>query len=156
VGLKNSDDVGLYLDLQANVYINGALVSTGQLNNVSAGGSGFNASRLNTITLPLASPVPAPSGATMMIDVQERSACANGRHGTARLWYNGQPVDSGSGRDAGSRFDATIGGSNNDYFLRGGFVLDTTAGSSRLNIDILSGNPCSPFKSFGTWTITLP
>ena len=156
MGLKNSDDVGLDLDLQANAYINGSLVSTGQLDDVSAGGSGFNAARLNTITLPLASPVSAPSGAILRIDVLERSACANGRHGTARLWYNGQPVDSGSGKDAGSRFDATIGGSNNDYFLRSGFALSTTAGSSRVSIDMLSGIPCSAFKSFGTWTVAIP
>ena len=62
-----------------------------------------------------------------------------------RLWYNGKAVDSGSAKDAGSRFDATIGGANSNYFLRNNFDLSTTAGSSKLSADatVDSKAPCT-------------
>jgi hypothetical protein len=63
-----------------------------------------------------------------------------------------------SNADAGSRFDATIGASNSNYFLRTGFALSTTAGSARTSIDeaLDSSVPCParPFTPFGTWSIT--
>ena len=75
-----------------------------------------------------------------------------------RLWYNGQKVDSGPTRDAGSRFDATIGGQTDDYFLRTGLGLSTSAGSPRTSLDrsVNSAVSCAipggrPFTSFGTW-----
>ena len=111
---------------------------------------------MNSINLPLGSPVSAPSGSTLQIEVLERSACAGNRHGTTRLWYNGQPVDTGAARDAGTRFDATIGGSNSNYYLRTAFALSTTAGSARTSLDQPAGSACSAFKSYGTWTITIP
>src|SRR6185295_16841774 len=42
IGLKNSDDIGTSFDLRAEVFQDGVLVATGQLNAVSPGGSGFN------------------------------------------------------------------------------------------------------------------
>jgi hypothetical protein len=131
VGLKNSDDVGIRFDLQAKVYLNGAPVGSGQLNSVSGGSSGFNNATLSSIPLTLTVPVAAHTGDTLRIDVLARNACSgSGKNsGTARLWYNGQPVDSGASRDAGSRFDATIGGTSSDHFLRSGSALSTTAGS---------------------------
>ena len=39
-------------------------------------------------------------------------------------------IDAGLTRDAGSRFDATIGGSTDDYFLRLGFTLEKTPGNT--------------------------
>src|SRR4029453_8614318 len=47
--------------------------------------------------------------------------------GPVRLWYNGPAIESGSKRNAGSRFDATIDGVSTDFFLRTGFALDETA-----------------------------
>ena len=75
---------------------------------------------------------------------------------TARLWFNGAAIDSGAGRDAGSRFGATIDGVTSDYFLRTRFALDTSAGTPRTSIDVfvnrnVGGNP---FKPFGTWSKT--
>jgi uncharacterized Zn-binding protein involved in type VI secretion len=163
VGLKNSDDVGLRLDLLAEVFIDATKVGQGELDNVGGAGSGFNNALLNTIPLSLTGdPVSAPSGAQLSIKVSARRTCFGAGHnsGTARLWYNGQLVDSGAGRDAGTRFDATIGGTTNDYFLRSGSALSTTAGSSRTSADALvnSSAPCParPFTSFGTWSSTLP
>jgi hypothetical protein len=98
----------------------------------------------------------------MSIKVSARRTCIGAGHntGTARLWYDGKSVDTGAGRDAGSRFDATIGGTTSDYFLRSGSALSTTAGSSQKSADVFvniaAPCPVRPFTSFGTWSITLP
>lgn len=158
VGLKNSDDVGIRFDLAARVYLNGVEVGSGQLNSVAGGSSGFSNARLNTIALALSGPIAVASGNTLSVEILVRNACsASGKSsGTARLWYNGQPIDDGERRDAGSRFDATIDGSNSDYYLRQASALGTTAGSARLSVDKAAGARCSAFKAFGTWTTTLP
>jgi hypothetical protein len=98
------------------------------------------------------------SGDSLQIKLEARNACSGSTKNTgrARLWYNGQPIDSGATRDAGSRFDATIGGSNTNYYLRTGSALSTTAGSAKTTQDVLVGAKCGPFVSFGTWSITLP
>jgi hypothetical protein len=162
VGLKNSDDVGIRFDIQAKVYLNGAPVGSGQLDGVPGGSSGFNNAALRSIPLTLTAPVAAHTDDTLRIDVLVRNACSGSgkSSGAARLWYNGQPLDSGASRDAGSRFDATIGGTSSDDFLRSGFALSTTAGSSRTSADAsVNGTatcPARPFTSFGSWSRTLP
>jgi len=79
-----------------------------------------------------------------------RNACSgSGKNsGTARLWFN----DSA----ANSRFAATIG-SPKTYFLRDAFALATSPGPGpKKTIDVLAGAKCSPYKTFGTWSTTLP
>jgi hypothetical protein len=139
------------------VYINGAPVGSGQLNSVAGGSSGFNNAKLDEIPLVLTAPVVVSPSDTFSIQVYARNACSGSGHnsGRARLWYNGQPIDTGATRDAGSRFDATISGSNSDYFLRSGFALNTAAGSAKVFVDTAAGPQCSEFKSFGTWNTTL-
>jgi hypothetical protein len=157
VGLKNSDDVGIRFDLRAIVLVNGTPVGSGQLDSVTGGSSGFTNALLRTIPLTLPAPVAVSSGATLSVDVQVRNACLHSGHnsGSARLWYDGQPIDTGATRDAGSRFDATIGGANSDYYLRSGSALSTTPGTSRTFVDKAAGSKCGPFVSFGTWSTTL-
>ena len=53
VGLRNSDDVGLRLDLKAEVLAGSTVIGAGQLNNVPAGGSGFNNAALRSVPLSL-------------------------------------------------------------------------------------------------------
>ena len=166
VGLKNSDAVGLRLDLKAEVFVNdtsGAPIGTGQLNNVSGGGSGFNSAVLSTIPLALADgPVTLAKDDQLLLRVSMRRTCFGGGHnsGTARLWYNGKAIDSGATRDVGSRFGATVDESTvtYTYYLRTGFALDTTAGLSRTFIDKTVNSsiacPNRPFTSFGTWSTT--
>jgi hypothetical protein len=157
IGLKNSDDVGTKFDLLAEVLRNGSVVGSGQLNDVPGGSSGFNNAVLRTITLILSSAVPMGPGDTMSFRLSVRIAATSGHtSGTVRLWYNGAAIDSGPSRDAGSRFDATIGGSTSDYFLRSpGFTLDTTAGSSRVSVDKLASNSGgNPWQVVGTWSKT--
>lgn len=155
IGLKNSDDVGTKFDLLAEVLKNGSVVGTGQLDNVPGGSSGFNNAVLRTINLALSGPVEIFPGDTLSFRLSVRITAVGGHSsGTARLWYNGPAIDSGPSRNAGSRFDATIGGATADYFLRSGFALNTTAGSSRVFIDVFVNRKAggNPFKPFGTWT----
>src|SRR5206468_563211 len=56
VGLKNSDDVGTKFDLLAEVLKNGAVIGSGQVNDVPGGSSGFNNAVLDTISLALSPP----------------------------------------------------------------------------------------------------
>jgi uncharacterized repeat protein (TIGR01451 family) len=160
---QNGSIKKLKYDLLAEVLVDGVTVGTGQLPNVKAGGSGFNQAVFDTITLALGSPTTVPPGASLSIRASVRISCATSSTGVssiARLWYNGQPTDKGNSKDAGSRFDATIGGTNNNHFLRQAFTLDTTPGSSRQSIDVaVDGNtacPARPFTPFGTWSVNLP
>jgi hypothetical protein len=167
VGLKNSDDVGIRFDFKAEVFVGDMKAGEGYTRNVSGGGSGFNNALLHTIPLSLlGGPVAVPPGAALSTKISVRRTCSGGGHasGTARLWYNGKPNDSGVKRDAGSRFDATVEGETIDYFLRNGSDLEIAAGSSRLFSDASADSKaaCSatglsrPFKPFGTWSIVLP
>jgi hypothetical protein len=152
IGLKNSDDVGTNFDLLAEVFRNGALVGSGQINNVSGGSSGFNNAKDRAIALALTSPGTDPlcSGDTLSIRLSVRVTAVGGHSsGTARLWYN----DSA----ANSHFDATIGGVNSNFYLLNGFVLGTSPGTGpKLTIDVLVNRKIggNPFKPFGTWIKT--
>jgi uncharacterized delta-60 repeat protein len=150
VGLKNSDDVGVRFDLLAEVRKDGVLVGSGQLNSVAAGSSGFNNAKLDTIPFSSFSPVDVPAGSQLSLKLSVRNACSGSRHnsGVARLWFNDSV--------ANSRFGATIGATTSDYFLRDGFLLAPTAGPGpKKTVDVQAGAKCSPFKPFGTWSITL-
>jgi hypothetical protein len=163
VGLKNWYDLGLRVDLLAEVFKNDTRIGLGQLNNQLTGSIGFKLSLLKTIDLNLIpEPVEVYTGDILKIKLSARSTCIRpwlgGGHnsGTLRLWYNGQPIDSGLKRDAGSRFDGTIGDVSSDYFLRNDLELSDTPGSSRLFIDTFVGTnaacPDRPFKEIGTWS----
>jgi len=157
IGLKSSDDVGTKFDLLAEVLKNGVVVGSSQLNDVPGGSSGFNNASLRAITLALSTgPVGICPGDTLGFRLSVRIAATSGHNsGFARLWYNGAAIDTGPSRDAGSRFGATIGGAA-DYFLRSGSLLNTTAGSSKLSIDVLVNRNIggNAFKPFGTWNKT--
>jgi hypothetical protein len=152
LGLKNSDDVGTKFDLLAEVFKNGMLVGSGQLNGVSGGSSGFNNAVARTINLALLTPVGCAPGDNLSIRVSVRIAVgvAGHRSGIARLWFNDGAAD--------SHFDATIGGVTQSYYMTSGFVLSQTAGLGPKNtIDVFvdraeNGNA---FKPFGTWSFTL-
>ncbi len=160
IGLRNSDAVGLRVDLRVEVFVNGEKVGGGQFNNALTGSSGFNNAQQLTIPLALIGGPTSPVS-TLVVRVSVRRACSGGgpNSGTPRLWYNGPEIDSGRGRNAGSRFGATIGGET-DYFLREGLALATGAGASRLFIDktVNSAVACPerPFTPFGAWSLTLP
>jgi photosystem II stability/assembly factor-like uncharacterized protein len=148
IGLKNSDDVGIKFDLLAQVYKDDTLVTSGELDSVAAGSSGFNNAKLDAISFNAFSPIAFPSGSQLKIRLSVRNACSGSGHnsGTARLWYNDT--------QANSQFGATIGTNIGTYYLLDNFFLGTTTGSAKTTIDIAAGAKCSAFNSFGTWSIT--
>jgi hypothetical protein len=163
MGVKNSDDVGLRVDLRAEVLVNGVVAATGELLNVSAGGSGFNNAILQSIAMSLAAgPVEVAPSAVLSLRVAARRTCNGTGHnsGTVREWYNGQAIDGGPSRDAGSRVVATLGGENAELFQRPQFVLLTNDGSARASVDVsVNGSvscPARPYTQFGVWSISVP
>lgn len=155
VGLRNSDDVGTFFDLKAEVYLGGTLVGSGQLNYTRGGSSGFNNARANLINLTLLYALGDPNldvaqGSTFSIKVYVRNTCFGKTHnsGTARLWYNDAQAD--------SNFGATIGNVTRSYYLLDGFTLGASPGvGPKKFIDIAGGSPCSPFKLFGEWSTVI-
>jgi hypothetical protein len=166
IGLKNSDAAGLRLDVRVKVLIDGTAVAAGEVSNVAAGSSGFNNAILHAIPLALSGgPAAVPAGATLAAEVGVRRTCSGSGHqsGAPRLWFGGQPVDSGTrqgARDAGTRFAATIDGTAAQYFLREHLALSQTAGSARLFVDAAVNSaaacPNRPFTPFGAWSLVLP
>jgi len=118
---------------------------------------GFDNAILRSISLALSNPVEIVSGDTFSFRLSVRiSAVGSHNNAQVRLWYDGEGADAGRGRDAGSRFIATIGGVTSNYFLRSGFALNTTAGTSRKSIDVHANRSVqgNPFVPFGTWSKT--
>jgi hypothetical protein len=155
VGLRNSDAVGLRLDLNAEVFLNATSLGGGQLSNVASGSSGFNNAGLHTIPLTLIEAVEVGSGDILSLTLSVRRTCAGGgpTSGTPRLWFND--------RQAHSHFGATIGDTTGHLFLRSGFALATTLGpgpkqTSHAGVGNQAPCPNRPFKLFGTWSLTLP
>jgi hypothetical protein len=158
VGSSGGRDEGIRFDLQANVYLGRRLVGFGQLGSVPGGGDRFRDARLDPIPLTLPAPIRVLPGEMLSIQILARNACSGSeqRRGKAKLWYNGQPADTGPAEDAGSRFDATIGGSNRDYFLRKHFVLSPEAGASRTFVETRASERCGAFQTLGVWSARLP
>ena len=149
IGLKNSDDVGIKFDLMAEAYVDSNLISSGALDSVPGGGSGFNNSNLQSIDFDLFSPIDFPSGFTLSIKVYARNACvgSNKNSGGARLWYNDSV--------ANSKFGTTIAGNQTDRYLIENFELGTNFGDGpKEKADVAAGAKCSPFKLFGAWSVT--
>jgi hypothetical protein len=160
IGLRNSDDNGLRFDLRATVLVGATTVAEGEAHDVGGGG-GFGNAIGQIVPLALAAgPVIPAGGETATVSVAIRRTCFGSGHksGTARLWFNGRPIDSGKSRDAASRLHGGILGTDTSYLLRGGFALSTDAGSSRLYIDktVNSAMPCPgrAFTPFGSWSLT--
>jgi hypothetical protein len=158
VGLTNSDDVGVSFDIQATLKLNGAGIGMGQVDGVPGGGSGFANARLVTIPLSASPPGDFASGDVVALEIAVRTACVGSRHrsGSARVWFNGPPIDSGPSKNAGSRVLLTAGGAPTDFFLVNPFGLSGVPGASRLFVDKAAGTPCSIFKSVASWSMTIP
>lgn len=151
IGLKNITDIGAQFDLKAEAYVNGTLITSGQINTVFPGLTGlFVSANQAIINFNPFSPVNVPTGSTLAIKVYVRNACAGSlrpNNADAKIWYN----DSA----ANSQFGATIGGNTKTYYLVSGAALSTSVGiGPKQTIDVAAGTRCSAFKLFGTWTGT--
>jgi DNA/RNA endonuclease G (NUC1) len=163
IGLKNNGDAGLRVDLRAQVLVNGVAAAVGELPNVSAGGGNFKNAILQSIAMSLTSgPVEVPLAAVVSLRIEARRTCSGGgpRAGIVREWYNGQAIDSGSARDAGSRIGVTFGGQAGELFQRPMFLLLPNDGDDRLSADaeVTSSAPCParPYIPFGVWSLIVP
>ncbi len=153
VGLGGLLGSGAKFDLKAEVYKDTTLISSGQLNRFDPGlinlFGGFGSAKLATIPFNTFTPVDFSEGSQLRMKLSARTACTGSLSplGTARLWYN----DS----QANSQFGATIDTNEKTYYLKDNLVLGTTVGTGpKKTADVQGGAACSPFKSFGTWTIT--
>ena len=76
--------------------------------------------------------------------------------GRVRLWYNGEPTDSGKARDAGSRLAVSIDGQQQELFLTVGPALSDTAGDEQTfaEMKVTSEKTCPgrPYTTVGTWS----
>jgi hypothetical protein len=158
VGIKNSDDVGTFFDVRADVYKNGDPnpIGGGQLNRTAAASSGFNNAKLNTIPLTLsAGPHEVPSGTVLKVKVSARITCTGPTHATAPSGYG-----STTRRRAATSTPRSTGWSE-DYFLRSGSVLGATQGAgpkTTIDVALNSKEKCGgrSLTDVGSWTITLP
>jgi len=148
-----SDDGSTEFDLKAEVFKNGVLVGSGQLNNVSGGGLGLNNAILRSIGLAFSSSnITLVSSDKLSVRLSVRLSAEDdgadqrpGRRATARLWFNNSRVN--------SRFDATINAVDTTFYLRDDFLLATSLGVQPKNIDVFAR---PTFQPFGTWTFTQP
>lgn len=149
LGLKNSDDVGTKFDLLAEVLKNGAVIGSGQLNDVTGGSSGFNNAALRTINLALPANVGVGPGDTLSLRLSVRIAASSGHvSGTARLWFNDAA--------ANSRISTTIEGVTNSNYLLNGFLLGSNPGpgpKKTADVFVHRNQGGNPFKLFGTWSL---
>jgi hypothetical protein len=90
VGLRNSDDVGLRVDLRAEVYVDDALVTEGTAASLVTGSSGFNNSRRHRVSFPSFAPYPLTGPSVFTVRLLARNACTgSGKNsGSIRLWLN--------------------------------------------------------------------
>ncbi len=161
MGLKNSDAVGLRADVRVELLVGGVMVAAGEVLNVATGSSGFNNAQLKSVPLTLAAGQTLSPRGTVSLVVSARRTCTGPGHnsGELRFWFNGQPIDAGSTRDAGSRF-GIVGTGETSYFLRSGAQLSTTAASARQYIDLSISSavacPARPYSVAGSWSVVLP
>ncbi|QSX77491.1 M36 family metallopeptidase [Agrilutibacter solisilvae] len=160
LGLKNSDAVGLRIDVLAEVLLDDQVVNSGQLNNVNTGSSGFNNALFQTIGLG-SMPAEYLGNPNVAVRLSVRRTCFGAGHnsGTVRLWYNGAPIDSGASRDAGTRLNLVANGQASTRYLRSGSLLSPSAGTTKTSVDTTvnsaSACPNRPFSLIGVWTGTV-
>ena len=165
VGLKNSDDVGLRLDLRAELLVNGAVAASGELNNVSAGSSGFNnahpAVRWHVSGVRTGGHTGWRSSRAYASRPGGRASVADTTRGPRARGSTGLPIDSGAHprRRQPTRDDGR--GNGEDRLSSGArFDLALIPGSLRQSVDVFVNSsaacPARPFVSFGTWSEILP
>ena len=177
VGLKNSDDQGTNFDLKVELYDGSTLVASGLQRCVTGLTRNATLARDVAITWGPFAPFTVNSGETLSLKLSTRIGTTLGgarcgapaSHSNARgirLYYDALSRP--------SRFDATIGGANSDYYLRSDGnacgqtestgvttrYLSQTAPSATAakckdsaGINFLFGNV---WQEIGTWYYTLP
>ena len=135
-----SDDVGTKFDLLGEVFVNAALVGSGQLSDANGGGSGFGNARLNAFDVIFREPVTFTPGDLLGFTLSARIAATSAQAAaTARVWFNDASAD--------SNFAA--------YFLHSGYLLGDAAGAGPTDtrdVSLSRRVAENTFKPFGTWS----
>ncbi len=152
IGLKNSDAIGLRLDLRVEVSQDGVRTFEGVAEDVTSGSSGINNAKLHTISLGETTGSPPAQGGCagtegLCLRVAVRVSCSGVGHdnGIPRLWYNNKAAD--SRLEVGERL----------YLRRvlNQLRLRDDLGLLRLSIDRPVNDdthcPNRPFAEFGAW-----
>jgi hypothetical protein len=145
-------------DVHVDVLLNGHRIGGGTVLDVSLGPKPVFFAKLLTIPLSLSQgSVSIQTGDVLSVTVGVSFACGTPSYaGKAILWYDGEDVDTGFGHDTASRFGVTIATETTEYFLRAGFVLSPTPGTSHVSVSTLPGPPCEYYNPLGSWGIALP
>ncbi len=162
IGLRNSDAVGLRVDLLVEVLVGETVVGSGRLDGVATGSSGPGNARLHVVPLALHG---GPVDATGLLAVRlaVRRTCRPGpghASGGVRLWLAGEDGEGAVGDGGASGFEATIDGTAVRYVLRADGGLGPGAGPPwrwvDVGVDSRVACPDRPFRPVGTWTTTVP
>ena len=146
LGVKDREDVGVKIDLLAEVFRNGVRIGEGKATDVSVGGIGFDNAVLRGIPLTLSDPFTPGTKRSVRLSVRVADA-SDHEGGTARLWFDDLSADS---RVALTFWRAET----SQWFLRKGFVLDQSHGwpipkKRTIDVRLRRGDD---FKPLGTWT----
>ena len=153
----DNDDQGSGFDLRAEIFKNGILAGSGQINGASGTGLGLNNAILRSINLAFStSNISLVAGDTLSIRVSVRISSSDDqgdqpaaqrpkRQATAELWFDDPRVN--------SRFDATVNGVNRTFYLRDGFLLASTLGTAPKKVSV---SATQTFQPFGTWIFKQP
>ena len=161
-GLRNNGDAGLRVDLRAQVLVNGVVAAIGELPNVRRAAAASTTPSCSRSRCRCVGPVEVPRFAIVSLRVEARRTCSGGgpNAGTVREWYNGEAIDSGSHRDAGSRIGGTIGGQAGELFQRPMFLLLPNDGNVRLSVDAAVNSsvscPARPVCPVRRWSMIVP
>jgi hypothetical protein len=162
VGVKTSADVGAKFDFKAEVFKNGTLIGSGQLNGVTISqySSTFNSSKavLKAIGLSTSNlPTSLVAGDTLTLKVSVRiAATSTHASATARLWSN-----VATGGEGNSHVHTTQNGSTVRYYLIPGFLMTTSSAvsGSAVATDVTVTRTvkdiAGDWSAFGTWAITI-
>lgn len=161
-GPANAASVSFPFDVLVEVLKNGAVVSSGAINNVSGTGVALANAVDKAASLALAQSLDFYSGDQLGFRISARVAegvtLPIGKNsGTLRLWFDDAA--------ASSHFDATVGGVVQSYYLHSGSTLSAAAGTgpvatadvlAKATVNVLTrkvtgGNPYQPL---GTWSLT--
>lgn len=147
-GVKSNADVGMKIDLRAEVFKNGTLIGSGQLDAVSGGSIIFNEAVARLVSLSVPAPVAFSSGDIVSIMLSARISSVPGVKGThtVRLWYNDPQAD--------THFEMALEGQTRSYYFVDSSLLSFTPGTGpRVTLDIVVQANKTNFVPFGTWNL---
>lgn len=146
-GTTNNSSHGRQVDIQAQVYLNGALVGTGTLTDQTISGKDLGSSRKIVIPVSADSIVYTPAD-VLEVKLLARRHDAHGSFGI-KLWYNADSITAFS--KGYSRMDkfTPLSPDGNFFYLREQYALRSSAGNSVSSKTIPA---TGSYQEIGTWS----